>query len=367
MRLKVTGLCLIVLLSACSTNKPANTSPYINAELAQVSPQTAPLKQRILLLGDAGHSAIDPLQPSLEKAINRATLAPEKTTVVMLGDNIYFFGFPNKDEDEQYSASQLEDISHLEAQLQIAKRSGAEMYIVPGNHDWYADQVDSQAQYIEDYARDNQLQAEFAPHRVNADPLPEIIHRDGISIVFLDSQWLIKAEETSYQQAIEHLEQLLQTTARDYPDNLLLLTAHHPMETMGPHNGYYTHRGYQFAMFMLELFRENDQDIEHPRYQRMINDMERLLADKKSVFAAGHDHSLQVFKDPEGNGPQYRLVSGAANTSKVSGVGTSDTTDFALSQEGFMELDILANGILLKVYDIYNEQPVHQQWLWQPE
>ncbi len=367
MLLRAASLCLVLLLSACSTNKPANTTPYINPELTEVSLSTSPLRQRILLLGDAGHSAIDPLQASLEKAVSRASLAPEKTTVVMLGDNIYFFGFPNKDEDEEYSASQLEDISHLEAQLHIAKRSGAEVFIVPGNHDWYADQVDSQAQYIEDYANEHKLRAEFAPHTLNSDPIPEIIHREGVSIVFLDSMWLIKAEDKPYHKAIAHLEQLLQTTAKNHPENMILVTAHHPMETMGPHNGYYTHRGYQFAMFMLELFRENDQDIEHPRYQRLINDMERLLADKKSVYAAGHDHSLQVFKDPDGNGPQYRLVSGAANTSKVSGVGTNENSDFALSQEGFIEMDILDNGILLRVYDIYNEQPVHQQWLWQPE
>ncbi len=303
----------------------------------------------------------------MQVALDRAKLAPELTSVVMLGDNIYYFGFPNKDEDQtEYTDSQLEDISHLEAQLQIAKHSGAEIFVVPGNHDWYAEQVDSQAQYIEDYASTHNIKAHFVPHQLEQDPLPEIIHRESVSIIFIDSMWLIKADDEQYQKALSTLNQLMLEARQQYPDNLILVTAHHPIETMGPHNRYYTSFAYHAFIATVELFMENDQDTDHPRYQRMITGLEQSLAQfDKVVFAAGHDHNLQIFKSPEDKAPEYRLVSGAANTSKITGVGTNENSQFALAREGLMEMEIYDNGILLNVYAIDQTQPVHQQWLWQ--
>ncbi len=343
MFLRLAALLFILLASACSLNKPSNETPYIKQGLQQAEQSQGELKRRVLLLGDAGHSAIDPLQASLQKAVERANQAPGKTTVVMLGDNIYYYGFPNMEEGQlQYNKSQLEDISNLEAQLQIAKLSDTEMFIVPGNHDWYAEQVDSQAQYIEDYAKENTISAEFTPHQLNADPLPEIIHRDGISIVFVDTMWMIKAKDKPFQNAMQHLDSLLQDTAQQHPDNIILVTAHHPIETMGAHNRYYTSFGYRTFIAAIELFMENDQDTDHPRYQRLIEAMEQTLDNhQKVVYAAGHDHNLQVCKDSSGKAPQYRLVSGAANTSKITGVGSNENTEFALAQEGLMEMDIL--------------------------
>ena len=280
----------------------------------------------------------------------------------MLGDNIYFFGFPNKKDDQtEYTESQLEDISHLEAQLSIAKNSGAEMFIVPGNHDWYATQVDSQAAYVEQYALDNNVRAVFTPHSLGKTPLPEVIHRNGISLVFLDTMWMIKADEAQYQSAMMAFNQLLQQTSKTHPDNLVLIAAHHPIETMGPHNKYYTSTTYQAFIKVLSLFAENDQDTDHSNYRRLIEGMELTLARyPKAIYAAGHEHSLQIFKDSEGNSPQYRLVSGAANSSKITGVGTNDNSLFALAQEGFMELDILDNGMVLRVFSIHQQQPVFE-------
>jgi hypothetical protein len=368
MTFRLASLLLVVLISACSTQQANNETPYTKPGLEPFDPQTGQLKQRILLLGDAGHSALNPLQASLSKAVERASIAPQQTSVIMLGDNIYYFGFPKKDDGEDYSKSQLEDISHLEAQLQIAKRSGAEIFVVPGNHDWYAEQVDSQSKYIDDYAQQHAIKAQFAPHQLDANPMPEVVHRNGVSIAFIDSMWMLKIDDELFQTAIDHLDQLLAQTTQQHPDNLLLITAHHPIETMGPHNLYYTSVGYKAFITVINVLGLNDQDTDHPRYQRLITHLESTLAKyDKTVYAAGHDHSLQVFKDSTGTSPQYRLVSGAANSSKITGVGSNDNTEFALSQEGFMELDILDNGILLRVYDIYNDQPVHQQWLWKAE
>ena len=366
MPLRFTLFLLVIVISACSSNKPSNETPFINPTVKQADEPTGILKRRVVLLGDAGHSAIEPLQASLQVAVEQAQLSPEQTSVVMLGDNIYYFGFPEKEDGQQdYTDDQLEDISHLEAQLQIAKRSGAEIFVVPGNHDWYAEQVDSQAAYISNYANSHNIKASFVPHQLGQAPHPEIIHRAGISIVFLDSMWLIKAQEDQYQNAMNHLHDLLTEASQQHPDNIILVTAHHPIETMGPHNRYYTSSAYKTMIAAYELFAENDQDTDHPRYQRLIDGMELTLSRfDKVIYAAGHDHSLQIFKDSQDKAPQYRIVSGAANTSKISGVGTNENTQFALAHEGLMVLDVYDNGAVLKVFAINQAEPVHQQWLW---
>lgn len=357
----------ISLLAACGSHLPNHQqTPFIKQLYSQTASDhlavDSQLQQRILLLGDAGHSSIEPLQASLAKAQERASQFADKTAIVMLGDNIYYFGFPNKEQGQtEYTESQLEDISHLEAQLSIAKNSGAEMFVVPGNHDWYATQVDSQAAYVEQYAIDNNTRATFAPHSLGQAPMPEVLHRNGVSLVFLDTMWMIKADEAQYQLAMMKLNELLKATQQNHPDNIVLVSGHHPIETMGPHNKYYTSAVYKAFISVLSLFTENDQDTDHPNYRRLIEGIELTLARyPKAIYAAGHEHSLQVFKDGEDKSPQYRLVSGAANSSKVTGVGTNDNSLFALAQEGFMEIDIFNEQIVLRVFSINQQQAVFE-------
>ncbi|WOH38159.1 metallophosphoesterase [Thalassotalea fonticola] len=351
-------------------NAPSKNVTFSNSTLAVTAENLGPLKQRILLLGDAGLSAISPLQASLQKSVERAKLAPEQTAIIMLGDNIYANGFPKKSIGQtEFDEEQLEDISHLEAQLQMARDSNAEMFIVPGNHDWYANQVDSQANFIKAYAKKYKTNTRFVPFQNNANPLPEILYREGISIVFIDSMWLLKADVNSFELAMRQLEQLLQQSYQQHPDNVILISAHHPVETVGPHGGYYTQVGLQLYEYFLELLNgENVQDLDSAVYQRLIQRLKVALSPyKKTVFAAGHEHSLQLFKNDNNFGPQYSLVSGAANSKKLTGVGINENSQFASSAEGFFEIDIVENGVLLKAYDIHNNLPVHQQWLWKTD
>ena len=121
------------------------------------------------------------------------------------------------------------------------------------------------------------------------------------------------------------------------------------------------------------LFRSNilytftsasDEDTFSDIYQRMIRSLDSVIGKYERVmFAAGHEHSLQVFRDGRGHGPEYTLVSGAANSNKVSGVWHNEDTRFALAREGFMELDITAEGVYLKVFTIDGAEPVTGFWL----
>ncbi len=361
---------LFVLLSACAA-QPSHNTPFIadGIEAGATVPAGAVLQRRILLLGDAGASTLEPWQASLARSAERAALAPDKTTVLLLGDNIYYRGFPRKDDDQaEYTEKQRALIQRLDAQLRIAEASGAELYVLPGNHDWYAEQVDDQANYVEDYGRQRELNVHFEPYEAGQPPLPEVIHRDGISIVFLDSMWMIQGEDSDVELAAQRLRELLRETRQQHPDNLVLLSAHHPLETMGPHGKYFSSSGYRFTVWLIGLFTDIDaQDLPHPRYTRMTDAIREVLADCgcRSVFAAGHDHSLQLFGNRQQSAPQYRIVSGAANTSKLTGVGNNANSLFALSQEGFVELDVYDRGVLLRSYSIAQPEPVFSYWLWE--
>ena len=74
----------------------------------------------------------------MAKVAARASMLPEQTIVIALGDNIYYEGFPRKEAGQQeWTDDQLESISYLDAQLKVAEVSGASLYLVPGNHDWF--------------------------------------------------------------------------------------------------------------------------------------------------------------------------------------------------------------------------------------
>lgn len=365
-------LCCCVLLTTavgCSS-QPSHDRPYIAeraAATAEVPAEAAPL-HRVLLLGDAGYSTLEPWQPSLARAAARASLAPDNTTVIMLGDNIYYRGFPSRrSEDETYSKAELALIDRLIAQLKISAVSGAELYVVPGNHDWYATQVDDQARFIAEYGEEHDLPVHFEPWEKGRPPLPEAIHRQGLSIVFLDSMWLIRGEQHDIDRAVQRLDELLRKTRQEHPENIVLLTAHHPIESMGPHNLYHTSAVYRFAVGLIDLFADiGDQDLPHPDYARVIDAINEVVNrfDGRAVYAAGHDHSLQVFGDASQEPPQYRIVSGAANSRMVTGVGHNDNTLFAVAREGFIELEVYRRGVLLRAYTIDQAKPVFEHWLW---
>lgn len=362
---------LIALVLVNPQINPSHTSPFLalDKETTAPAPAEADIVQRVILYGDAGHSSREPWQASMLKVAQRASIAPDKSTVVALGDNIYMQGYPQKEEDQtEWDEDQLESISFLDAQLRVAKESGADMYLVPGNHDWYATELQSQSEHVARYAEQHGVNTRFEPFHGGDIQYPTAAELPGVTLIFIDSEWLLRAEGTQRSKALGRLDLLMRTSRKNHPDKLLLLTAHHPLETMGQHAGYLAEFAYWFfikTIFM--VFPEAaDEDTYSPIYQAMITDINAVTGKyERVIYAAGHEHSLQVFHhhQGEGTGPEYSLVSGAANSNKISGVWHTPNTRFALSQEGFMELSLTNQGTYLQVWDIHNEAPVAGFWL----
>ena len=372
--MKKIGLGLLLLLVALGLGiylnpqiNPSHTTPYLALVAEQQAPAPAEREvlQRVILYGDAGHSSIEPWQESLAMIARRASIAPEKTAVVALGDNIYYSGYPQREPGQQdFDEDQRESISYLDAQLKIARVSGASLYLVPGNHDWYASELEGQGQHIAAYASEHNVNVSLQPWQSGKEPMPSAVDLPGVSLVFLDSEWMMHSSGQQYAQAMAALAAEIARIREQYPEQLILVNAHHPMETMGQHAGYLTNFGYWFFIKIIYLIYDVDQDVDHPNYAKFIENLNKVFSQSKQIiYAAGHEHNLQVFASEDASAPEYKLVSGAGNTSKVSGVWHNDNTRFALSQEGFMELLVTANGVHLSVYDIHHLQAVAQFWL----
>ena len=321
----------------------------------------------MLLFGDAGHSATDPWQPSLAQVAARASLLPDRTVVVALGDNIYMTGYPQKEAGQQeWTEDQKESISFLEAQLKVADVSGASLYLVPGNHDWLATEVESQALHIQQYAREHQANVFFEPREINQPPLPESADFAGASIVFVDSEWWLAGDDQRKAEAEAAMAKEFSRIRRTHPDNLVIVVQHHPLVTEGPHGGYLSDFRYWLIMNILyQIFPEAAaEDTPHANYQKMVRAQNRVMAGyDRVIHAAGHEHSLQLIQPTADASASYLLVSGAANSNKVSGVWHNDNTRFAHSKEGFMELDITASGVYFRAFSIDSETPTAEFWL----
>jgi hypothetical protein len=330
--------------------------------LCSIQSSANELKQRIVLLGDAGYSRLAPLEPSLQLAADIAKQSPDKTKVLFLGDNIYTKGFPTLNKNStRFNTKQLKQISYLTAQLQVAKLSGSELYILPGNHDWKPKQVDDQANYINSYAKEHKLSAALVPFQQGKAPLPEVVHLSGISLLFIDSTWWLAGHGKNVAKVSDKIKTLLAQTADKHPENIILITSHHPLKSIGPHGNL----GKIEECIKAEKCKHRKVgDIAHPVAQKAFKDLKMQLAGMDNViYAAGHDHSLQVFEfDNEGK-QQTALVSGAANHNKISVTGQADDNIFALSEVGFMVLDVYNDKSQLTVYTAEKERVVFNKTL----
>ena len=313
------------------------------------------IQARIILIGDAGQLT-NGRHPVVAAAKNHITM-DEKTTVVFLGDNLYKVGFPD-------NSLPTYDIAKapLDSQIEIAGKSKAKVYFVPGNHDWanggslgYESILRVQS-YIDFLGNEN---VHMYPRDGCPGPVEVNISKDVV-LVMMDSQWWLQQNEKPgiesdcpYKTKAEVLTALDDILSRN-SQKLVLLAFHHTFRSYSPHGGYFTLKEHIFPFTDINpnlyiplpiigsiypLTRAvfgTAQDIKHPFYQSMINDIEAVVNGHPNViYAAGHDHSLQLIRDSTYN----FIVSGAGSkNSRVS--KNRNHTLYASPLSGFWTLEI---------------------------
>ena len=315
------------------------------------------IQARIILIGDAGQ-----LTNGRHPVVNAAKkMIPfdKKTTVVFLGDNLYKTGLPDNSLPTYEIAK-----APLDSQIQIAGKSDAKVYFVPGNHDWAGggsngyESILRVQSYIDYLGNKN---VNMFPRDGCPGPV-EVKITDDIILVMMDSQWWLHEfdkpgveSDCPYKTKAEVLVQLDDILSKN-ADHLVLLAFHHTFRSYSPHGGYFTIKQHIFpftdaspnlyiplpvlgsAYPLTRAVFGTEQDLKHPLYQAMMTDIEKVVKGHPNViYAAGHDHSLQLIQD---SGYNY-IVSGSG--SKHSRVSKSKNSLYASADPGFVTLEVSKN------------------------
>lgn len=320
----------------------------------------------VYLLGDAGYA--DAMNSAPLDAVEReAAESPGHSLVVFLGDNVYSDGMPAEGEPGRERAEGI-----LTRQLDVIGRSGAKGLFIPGNHDWNGmgeggpGRIVAQQEFIEEYANTHPgARVDFLPR--DAQPGPALAaDTDVFRIITIDSQWWLHGfQKPLYPGAatVAETESLAVDSLRRLTegyDGVVLLLAHNPLETYGPHGGFFTWKEHIFPLTQIEpwlwlplpglgslypVARANGispQDLSNGTYGRYVTNVRSALGETTPVLiASGHEHALQVIHS---GGNILSLVSGSAILDHSSAVTDGDNTLFASELAGYMVLHFYVDG-----------------------
>lgn len=388
----------LVLVCGCS-----HTRPFVRGPAAVPAPPLAAVDHRLILIGDAGAANPDG-EPALDLLEQRVRLAPKQTTVVFLGDNVYETGMPDATAIEGTAIETVLDKAlltlfesrsdaerRLKAQVKAVRVRGAKAIFLFGNHDW--DQfgiggwkaVREQQTFIDAMRKSvDKVDVSVLPRDGCPGPVTVDLGRHG-RLIALDTQWWLDigekpspenpagCREVTEEAVLAALErEIVNTKAAGRQP---IVVGHHPLASHGPHGGFVDPIVHLFPMTMMGAyvpfvvewvplpvlgsimgwwrthFSPSPQDFSGPGNPKLRNALLAAMtraADRGApplVYAAGHDHSLQLFRSERG--PRWSLVSGLGSSAKASGVRHDGTTVFAHAERtapGLMEIDLLRNG-----------------------
>ena len=346
------------------------------------SSQTDSIIRRIVLIGDAG-KLTDGRHPVAE-AVRKTIPLSKQTTIVYLGDNIYEEGLPEPQHPFYNEAKVI-----LNAQLAVADNTESLVYIIPGNHDWNdahkggLEAVIRQQQYVDDSI--NKSNVKFYPEKGCPGPVELPLGNDAVLVLF-DSQWWLHGNEkpgagsgcscTTNEALVNKIGEIIKNNTR----KLVVVASHHPLKSNGIHGGYFTWKQHIFPLTDIKkglyiplpvigslypLLRSrgvSKQDLKNRTYKNMVSKLE-TAADSFTnvVFAAGHEHSLQLIKD----GDRYNIVSGGG--CKSTRVKKKKNSLYAVSSPGFSVLEISnTNRVSVSFYTVGESiQKTYSQFLFQ--
>jgi len=335
-----------------------------------------PERTTVVFLGDNAYERgmPEPVEKPAEKA---ADVAKEVV------DTVFLDLFDSRQQAERA----------LNAQLDVVRGTPARVIFIPGNHDWDQFEVGGwsrireEEKFIKTSAADGGMDGTMLPPGGCPDPTPVALGTRG-ELIVLDTEWWLDTRIDGKPTTENNPTHCVYTTERQVRDALVaqleaasnqhrwsIVAGHHPLESEGPHGGFVdplTHIfPFQIVRHYVPFYIEwipvpvlgslvvglrnccspSVQDMSNRRNRHMRNAVGLSLLEAQRhgaaplAYAAGHDHSLQVFEASQG--ARYLLVSGLGSHSRASDVGSSRRTLFAHSNSahpGFMEIDFLTDG-----------------------
>ena len=377
-------LCCIVQVIQLTSAGCSHTKPYYHSNIPDIGKREIEtggvLRYRLLLLGDGGVPKPD--EPVLQTLSEWARKDPAKTSIIFLGDNMYPEGMTERRKHEA--------ATRIGPQISVIKDTGAQGFFIPGNHDWASGGTEglnallAQEKFINDAlaGEPNFLPSGGSPGPVVIE-LPKV--NPAVRIIVLDTQWWLHQHEKPQKSPETVITELIALLDTKLP---VIVVGHHPLQSYGPHGGYFDWRAHLFPTRALKewlwipipvigsvhpyarkYFYKFDQDIGSAPYNNLIAQLNRAFSARKPthqatsllIYASGHEHSLQVLK---GETVDYILVSGAAASRKVTEVMSGENTLFAHQHTGFMAVDFFNDGkILLRVVEPEGKGVLFHRWL----
>ncbi|TDJ54528.1 MAG: hypothetical protein E2O47_05880 [Gemmatimonadetes bacterium] len=348
------GGAVVVVSLACGTAVREVTPPV-------PVPAVEDVEASLYLIGDAGAPA-EGGEPVLQALRTDLLAHPGEKLVVFLGDNIYPAGMPEEDAPDRAEAER-----HIYDQIQAVLDGGARGVFLLGNHDWQGGGADGwwrahrQAEYVDRYGPD------VAVLPRNGCPGP--VARDvgsRLRLIMLDTQWYLHggpkpgAWSPCRVRSPDVLGDSLRAAVARAGDRRVIIAAHHPLRSNGPHGGHFTVKQHIFPLTeganwawlplpiigsIYPLSRQwgiSSQDQSSGLNKRMVAAFDSAFAGQPPlVYAAGHEHHLEVL---EGASASYLLVSGAGIYNHASSTAWRDDTRFAAEEAGYIRLDVLRGG-----------------------
>ena len=170
---------------------------------------------------------------------------------------------------------------------------------------------------------------------------------------------------TAYEGSVAEPEQVYARLVTRLPeaaehDLLTIVADHHPIYTAGSHGGFFSVDEWILSTRMLKKWAwipipvlgvtlrkvggaSSDQDLSGGANKAMVDSLQKVFAEfPPLLYAAGHEHDLQVFTD-KGDRPKTYVVNGS--TSKSNATARRDNTLFKSPDHGFMVVDGIGAGI----------------------
>jgi hypothetical protein len=329
-------LVLAVLVSACARR----------VHVKDLEPNE--VETTLFLIGDAGEQ--DPRQSSLvlDSLRRQAASAPGDPVIVFLGDNVYPNGVPPDSTLDFPDARR-----RLRTQVD-AVPPNAKAIFVPGNHDWaqgtayglYAIRLEEQL--LKAMARGRDIR--MLPGNGCPGPVPVELGR--LRLITLDTQWwlhdfIVHDSLSTCPHTTGEVTAALRSLIKSTADGrVAIAVGHHPLMTGGVHGGYCGIAG------PFRRLGGQSQDILSSLNRQMRDSLQAAFSAKPPIlYAAGHDHALQVMKGAPS--AQYLVVSGAGSQGKTEcAVYMRESYYVSQHRVGFMRVDILKDkGVLLSVFD----------------
>ena len=347
---------------ACALSVLAISACGHRLSIAELTPQE--IETTLFLVGDAGEQDPRRTGPALDSMAHQAAVAPERSIIVFLGDNVYPSGVPR-------DSSLAWDDAKRRLQNQVdAVPPGVRAIFIPGNHDWAGETAFG----LESVRLEERLINTMAHGRpirmlpLNGCPGPAALDTGRLRFIALDTQWwlhdfIVKDERSNCPETTGAVTARLRELVHEKQDGrIVIVGAHHPLMTGGQHGGYCGLAG------VFRRLSGANQDIMSTTNRAMRDSIEAAFTGQPPlVYAAGHDHNLQVMKG--GQSAQYLLVSGAGSPDKAEcAVYLRESYYVSQHRPGFMRIDILkGKGVLLSVFDYTGAgvpgRPFFSRWL----